>query len=196
MDEKTNPPFARQEKKSGFLKNFFSSLKEIIKFAAISLAIVIPFRLWVAQPFIVSGSSMEPSFENGDYLIIDELSYKFKDPQRDDVVVIRIKNSPVFYIKRIIGLPHEKIEIKNNGVYVIQGEKKQELKLNEAFLKGAETYPESSIELKNNEYLVLGDNRTRSLDGRMFGPITKNNITGKVFIRLWPINSIGFAGQK
>lgn len=183
------------EEKSGLLKNFFASLKEVIKFAAISLAIVVPFRLWVAQPFIVSGASMEPSFENGNYLIIDELSYKFKEPQRNDVVVIRLKNSPVFYIKRIVGLPREKVEIKNSGVYVINKNNKQEIKLDEVFLKGAETYPESNFELKDNEYLVLGDNRTRSLDGRMFGPITKNNITGKVFIRLWPINSIGFAGQ-
>jgi len=196
MDEKINLPFTEQKEKSGFIKNFFTSLKEVIKFAAISLAIVVPFRLWVAQPFIVSGASMEPSFENGDYLIIDELSYKFKETQRDDVVVIRLKNSPIFYIKRIIGLPHEKIEIKNGGVYVISGENKQELKLNEPFLEGVETYPENHFELKDNEYLVLGDNRTKSLDGRQFGPITKNNIIGKVFIRLWPINSIGFAGQK
>lgn len=196
MEEKITKPKTEQEKKSGFLKNFFASLKEVLKFAAISLAIVVPFRLWVAQPFIVSGASMEPSFENGDYLIIDELSYKFKEPKRDEVVVIRLKNSPVFYIKRIIGLPGENIEIKNGAVYIADGKNEQKLKLDEAFLKEEETYPESFFELKYDEYLVLGDNRTKSLDGRQFGPITKNNIIGKVFVRLWPVNSIGFAGQK
>lgn len=196
MEEEITKLKTEQEKKSRFLKKFFVSLKEILKFAAISLAIVVPFRLWVAQPFIVSGASMEPSFENGDYLIIDELSYKFKEPKRDDVVVIRLKNSPVFYIKRIIGLPHENIEIKNGAVYIADGKNKQELKLDETFLKEEKTYPESFFELKDNEYLVLGDNRTKSLDGRQFGPITKNNIIGKVFVRLWPVNSIRFAGQK
>lgn len=195
MEEKITPPLTEQEQKPKFIKNVLNFIKETAKFVIISLIIVVPFRLWIAQPFIVSGKSMEPSFYNGNYLIVDELSYKLKEPQRNDVVVIRLKNSSVFYIKRIIGLPNEKIKIKNGYVYVNQEKDKQELKLDESFLKGIETYPDNNFELKNNEYLVLGDNRTESLDGRIFGPITKDNIIGKIFIRLWPINSIGFAGQ-
>src|SRR3989344_5113340 len=101
-------------------RNFAESVKETIKFVIISIAIVVPFRMWVAQPFIVSGASMEPNFKSGDYLIIDELTYKFKDPERGEVIIIKAPGGSVFYIKRIVGLPYEKIEIKQNKVFISQ----------------------------------------------------------------------------
>lgn len=181
-----------EEKKSSAGK-FFETAKETIKFIIISLIIVVPFRMFVAQPFIVSGASMEPTFQNGDYLIIDELSYRLRIPERGEVVILRAKNSSVFYIKRIIGLPNEKIEIKNGAVYVYDEAGKDELKFQEEYLKGAETYPDETFNLKNDEYLVLGDNRTQSLDSRSFGAVKRKNIIGRTIIRLWPMNNISFA---
>lgn len=151
--------------------------------------------MFIAQPFIVSGASMEPTFFTGDYLIIDELSYRIREPKRGEVIILRAQNNPVFYIKRVIGLPNEKIEIKGNKVYVFDKENKNGYQLKENYLSEHETYPDDYFELKNNEYLVLGDNRPKSFDSRQFGPIQKKNITGKVFLRLWPLTSIGFAGQ-
>lgn len=172
-----------------------SLTKETIKFIIISLLIVVPFRMFVAQPFIVSGASMEPNFSNGDYIIIDELTYKLRGPERGEVVILRTQNSPIFYIKRVIGLPNEKIEIKNNRIYIFNNENKKGFALKENYLRGAETYPEDYFELKNDEYLVLGDNRPRSFDSRQFGAVSQKNIIGKVFLRLWPMTSFGFAGQ-
>lgn len=170
--------------------------KETIKFIIISLLIVIPFRIWVAQPFIVSGASMEPNFSNGDYLIIDEFTYKIRNPQRGEVVILKARNSPIFYIKRVIGLPNEKVEIKNNRIYIYNNENKNGSVLEENYLHGLETYPEDYFELRNDEYLVLGDNRPRSFDSRQFGAVSQKNIIGKVFVRLWPVASFGLAGQE
>lgn len=169
--------------------------KETIKFIIISLLIVVPFRIWIAQPFIVSGASMEPNFSNGDYLIIDELTYKIRNPERGEVVILKAQNSPIFYIKRVIGLPDEKVEIKNNRIYIYNSENKNGFALHESYLQKAETYPEDYFELKNDEYLVLGDNRPRSFDSRQFGAVSQKNIIGKFFVRLWPVASFGFAGQ-
>lgn len=176
-------------------RNFAESVKETIKFVIISIAIVVPFRMWVAQPFIVSGASMEPNFKSGDYLIIDELTYKFKEPERGEVIIIKAPGGSVFYIKRIVGLPYEKIEIKQNKVFISQMGNGGEFELKENYINGADTYPDGVYKLKEKEYLVFGDNRPRSLDSREFGPIAKNSIIGKVLLRLWPINGLGFAGK-
>lgn len=181
-----------EEEKRSFAGKFFETAKETIKFVIISLIIVVPFRIFVAQPFIVSGASMEPTFQNGDYLIIDELSYRLRDPERGEVVILRAKNSSVFYIKRVIGLPSEKIEIKGGDVYIYNEMNKDELKLQEEYLNGAKTYPDETFNLKSDEYLVLGDNRTQSLDSRSFGAIHNKNIIGRALIRLWPVNNIAF----
>lgn len=195
-----------EEEKRSFAGKFFETAKETIKFIIISLIIVVPFRMFVAQPFIVSGASMEPNFQNGDYLIVDELSYRLRTPERGEVVILKAKNSAVFYIKRVIGLPNEKIEIRDGKVYVYyayneaellhgeQGEaNKSGLKLQEEYLNGAETYPDETFNLKNDEYLVLGDNRTQSLDSRSFGAIKRKSIIGRALVRLWPISDISFA---
>jgi len=136
-----------------------NSVWEFIKFTAIAILIVVPIRLWVAQPFIVNGASMEPTFENGNYLIIDELSYHFRQPEKNEVIVFRYPLDPSkFFIKRIIGLPGETIESN-----------------------------EQKITLGQNEYFVEGDNRLASSDSRIWGPVPENLIVGRVFIRLWPL---------
>jgi len=136
-----------------------NSLWDFIKFTVITVLIVVPIRLWIAQPFIVSGASMQPTFDNGDYLIIDELSYNLRKPQKGEVIVFRYPLDPSkFFIKRITGLPGETIEI--NG---------------------------REINLAENEYFVLGDNKSASSDSRVWGPVPEDLIIGRTFIRLWPV---------
>ena len=142
---------------------------EFIKVVLISLAIVLPIRTYVAQPFIVSGESMEPNFEDGEYLIVDELSYQFRQPERGEVVVFRYPlNTSEFFIKRIIGLPGEIVEIQTGKVV-------------------AKAVPNVTITLKENEYFVMGDNRPHSSDSRFWGTLPKDKIMGRAFLRLWPV---------
>lgn len=165
---------------------------EFIKVVVISLAIVLPIRAYVAQPFIVEGDSMEPNFSDGQYLIIDELSYNFKKPERGDVIVFRPPMQPsIFFIKRIIGLPGEDIKIES-GKIIISGKDSGRVILTEEYLsKGLDTVPDSETKLKDSEYFVMGDNRNRSSDSRTWGPLPGDEITGKVFLRLWPISKLG-----
>lgn len=164
-----------------------STVWEFVKVIAISLLIVIPIRAYVAQPFIVEGASMEPNYHNGEYLIIDELSYAFNTPQRGEVIVFRYPLNPSdFFIKRIIGLPGETIEIKDSKVFADNNP------VDERYLpKNLQTGPDKTVQLADNQYFVMGDNRTASSDSRIWGPLPKKNITGRVFVRLWPINRIG-----
>ena len=109
---------------------------ELVRFAIIALVIVIPIRVLVVEPFVVSGSSMFPTFENRDYLIIDKISYKLGNPKRDDVVIFRYPNDQTkFFIKRIIGLPNETVDIQGSLVTITNGEKKESFKLYEPYLK-------------------------------------------------------------
>lgn len=188
-----NPPVEQtDEEHPSFIKRFYASAKEIVKFVIISLIIVVPFRMWVAQPFIVSGASMEPNFWNGDYLIVDELSFALRNPKRGEVVILKLPRNSSFFIKRVIGLPNETVEIKNGKIHLLT-QIETDFVLQEKYIDGASiTYPDSNITLKENEYFLMGDNREKSLDSRMWGPISKNDILGRAFIRLWPIESISF----
>ncbi len=165
---------------------------ENLEVMLIALLIVIPIRVFVIQPFIVYGSSMEPNFYSRDYLIIDEISYRFRSPLRYEVIVFKAPNQPShYYIKRIIGLPNEKIEIKDNKI-VITDVKGETFELEEKYLKGenVNTSGSLSLELGSNQYFVLGDNRSASYDSRNWGPLNKDLIIGRVWLRLWPYNRI------
>ena len=163
---------------------------EFIRFVIIAILIVIPIRIFVAQPFIVSGSSMSPTFENGDYLIVDEISYRLKNPERFDVIIFRYPNNKKkFFIKRIIGLPNEKIDIKGSVVTITNNDNPDGLVLEQPYVKN-ESNNNQHFELKENEYFVMGDNRPASSDSRYWGALTENLIIGKAFIRLLPINNI------
>lgn len=138
----------------------------------ISLAVVIPTRLFLVSPFIVSGETMSPTYNNGDYLLINKFN---KDFSRGDVVIFRYEKQPdTFLIKRIIGLPSEKIEIQD-GKILVNGQV-----LKETYYNG-ETTGNTSLTLGNNQYFVLGDNRNKGFDSRSFGPIAISSIEGKVF---------------
>jgi len=164
--------------------------KELLQFTLIAIIIVLPIRIFIAQPFIVSGASMYPTFKNGEYLIVDEISYSFKTPARNDVVVFRFPdNQKKFFIKRIIGLPNEEIKINNGQVIIINKENPNGFELEQAYIK--ETLNENkNFQLKENEYFVLGDNRASSYDSRYWGPVNKELIIGKAFLRLLPFNRI------
>ncbi len=167
------------------------SFWELVRFALMAIAIVIPVRIFIAQPFIVSGSSMDPTFENGQYLIIDEISYRFNDPQRDDVVVFRYPNdTKKFFIKRIIGLPNETVDIKGNTVTVTNKSHPEGFVLDQSYIENTANN-NTHFELKDGEYFVMGDNRSASSDSRYWGAVPKKLLIGKVFLRLLPINKIG-----
>ena len=171
--------------------SFFLFLLEIIKIMVLALVIILPIRYFIAQPFFVKGASMESSFKDGNYLIINEISYRFSEPQRGDVVVFRFPEDPKqFFIKRIVGLPNETIEIKNNKVKIINEQNPDGFVLNESDYLDSSQITEGSLRVKlyENEYFVLGDNRLHSSDSRRWGTLDKNFIIGKVFVRAWPIN--------
>ena len=174
------------------MKKLLSFIWEIVKIVIIALAIVVPIRYFLFQPFFVKGESMEPNFQNGDYLIVDELSYRLREPERGEVIVFKYpRNISQRYIKRIIGLPGETVEIKDGKVKVYQ--KNSEIKVLDE-LNYLPAYFQTSgnlrINLNENEYLVLGDNRSSSSDSRIWGPLPKEDIIGRVLIRAWPAATI------
>jgi signal peptidase I len=173
-----------EQKKSGIL--------EFVKVVLISAIIVIPIRFYIAQPFIVSGASMEPNFNGGEYLIIDELSYLLRSPERGEVIVFRYPlNQSEFFIKRVVGLPGETIVIREGEVFFSM-EDKDPIKLDEPYLTSSEiTAPDGTFILGENEYFVLGDNRLKSSDSRSWGVLNKDLVVGRAFIRLWPITKLG-----
>lgn len=177
-------------------ENFF---KEIVKFTLIALAIVIPIRAYVAQPFIVSGASMDPTFATGQYLIVDQLSYHFEDPKRGEVIIFRYpRDTETFFIKRIIGLPGETISVDNGKVTIINTEKPDGFLLDEAayITKDHKTSDTFTLTLGHDEYFVMGDNRPQSSDSRAWGPLEDKYIVGRPFARLLPLTKISvFPGR-
>ena len=171
---------------------------EIVKVFLISLAIVIPIRYFIAQPFIVRGASMEPNFEDNQYLIIDEISYYLRSPQRGEVIVFHYPRNPRdYFIKRVIGLPGEKVSIRNGKVYIVNSAQPQGMFLKESHLDSPDylTRPDMEINLGKDEYFVMGDNRDFSSDSRIWGPLARNFIVGRVGFRAWPITRFGFVGK-
>lgn len=166
------------------------SIWEFVRFAIIAIVIVIPIRIFIAQPFIVSGSSMVPTFENGQYLVVDEISYRLGFIKRDDVVVFRYPNDTTkFFIKRIIGLPGETVDVKGSEVTITNKEHPEGFKLEQPFVKN-QSSDAKHFELKEDEYFVMGDNRSASLDSRSWGAVPKKLMIGRAFVRLLPINKI------
>lgn len=196
-------PFSRKDPAEGgqsgkvALGAALGLLLELVQVLAISLAIIIPVRYFLVQPFYVKGASMEPSFWDHEYLIIDELSYRFKQPQRGDIVVFRYPNDPKqFFIKRIIGLPGETVEVAGGQVKIYNDKHPNGEVLDETtYLDQDFTAMTRTVTLKNDEYFVLGDNRVASLDSRIFGPVKRAQVVGKVWLRGWPLESWKVFGE-
>lgn len=167
---------------------------EFIQVIVIAAAIIIPIRYFLIQPFYVKGASMEPNFYDHEYLIIDELSYRFSEPTRGETVVFRYPNDPSeFFIKRIIALPGETVEVAENRVTIYNNEHPNGMVLDEsAYLPEDTITPgRKKATLGSNEYFVMGDNRDASLDSRAFGPITSSAIIGRVWLRGLPLERAG-----
>lgn len=157
----------------------------------ISLAIVIPIRQFVVQPFLVRGESMFPTFENLDYLFVERVSYYIREPKRAEVIVFRYpRDEREYYIKRIVGLPGEEVEIKEGNVFIktING---KEIEVKESYLPpNIMTAGDIDVHLGKNEYYVLGDNRGASSDSRSWGTLPAKDIVGRAWLRLWPISKV------
>ena len=185
---------AQKEKKSDFLpsfgKSFGSFLWEVAKIIIIALAIIKPIHYFLLQPFYVKGASMEPNFYDAQYLIIDELSYRFTPVKRGDVVVFRYPRDPrEFFIKRIIGLPGERVKVNDGKVAIFKNPASNTgLILDDSdYLGNTPTLGQIDVVLSKDQYYLLGDNRGASLDSRIFGAVDKRFIIGRVWIRGWPL---------
>lgn len=165
-----------------------SFFTELAKLVLISLLIIVPLRLFIVQPFFVRGASMEPAFEDGDYLLIDEISLRFRPIERGEVVVFRFPPEPSqFYIKRIVGLPGERLSISDGKVRIFTAVHPNGFSLTEPYLaEGTVTGGDVSVSLGPNEYFVLGDNRPHSSDSRRWGKLDGRLITGRAWLRAWP----------
>lgn len=182
---------------------------EMIKIILLAFIIIVPIRVFLFQPFFVQGASMEPNFENGQYLIVNELGYKqttvgvnnirffsvgaFRDIARQKVVVFRYPKDPSkFFIKRVIGLPGEKIEIKDGSFKIFNQEHPDGFTLDEsAYLDpSVKTNGDQVVTLGEDEYFVMGDNRPFSSDSRVWGPVPGRDIVGEVLLRAWPLDKL------
>lgn len=167
-------------------------LKDLFTLALLIVIVVIPIRVFIASPFVVDGESMHPTFENLDYLIVDELVYDFHAPERGDVIVFRYPNNPsIFYIKRIIGLPGETVSI-NHGQITITKTDGSQVTLSEPYVVNEDATYTKDATLSQGQYFVMGDNRPNSSDSRVWGPLPKKDIVGRVDLRLLPAAHIGF----
>jgi signal peptidase I len=180
--EKQNTPL---EKTKTIKKEFF----ELLRFIVIAAIIVIPFRMFIAQPFVVNGASMSPTFTTGQYLIVEHLTYRRSEPQRGDVIIFKYPLRPSdFYIKRIIALPGETITIQGSEVFIKKSGSSENLKLEEPYLLFTSNNNISKT-LADDEYFVMGDNRPNSSDSRTWGPLSQEHIVGKAFLRLLPLRT-------
>lgn len=171
-----------------------SFLWELARIVVIAFVVMIGFRFFVAEPFIVSGNSMVPNFHNREYLVVNKLGYRFSEPERGDVIVFRYpKDTSQYFIKRVIGLPGEKVKVENGRVYVYNAEYPNGSMLEEDYLSNQDiTFGNDDlVTLGSEEYYVLGDNRLASSDSRVWGILPKHDIVGTAWLRVFPLNAFG-----
>ena len=173
------------------IKRLVAIFMDLLEVSVFAIAIFLIVYLVLLQPHKIKGASMEPNYHDGQILLTDKISYRFKDPKRGDVIIFKSPTNSEEFIKRIIGLPGEKIEIKN-GLVIINGQI-----LNEPYLPdqtntfaGIFFQNKESVLVPDGKYFVLGDNRINSADSRVFGFIKRKDITGKAWIIYWPINQM------
>ncbi|OGY56835.1 MAG: signal peptidase I [Candidatus Colwellbacteria bacterium RBG_13_48_8] len=168
------------------MKQFFLSSLEVLEVLIVALVSIQLTYAFVAQPFRVEGSSMEPNFYSDDYLIVDEISYRFRSPERGEVIVLRNPTDrSEFFIKRIVGLPGEELIIRGSQVF-IDGEE-----LEEGYLPpGLNLHGDYYMKLSEGQYFVMGDNRLQSFDSRSWGPLARDQIVGTVRMRFWPLDEL------
>ncbi|MFA6552036.1 MAG: signal peptidase I [Candidatus Paceibacterota bacterium] len=174
--------------------------RELIEFIVLAVIIVVPFRIFIAQPFLVSGPSMDPTFDNGNYLIVDEISYRFEELKRGEVIIFKFPTQLTRdLIKRIIGLPGETVILDGETIKIVNSENPNGFLLNQDFIQDKNKMSDEKREIKlaSDEYFVMGDNRLVSSDSRSWGPLKKNLIIGRPLFRLYPFSRIGlFPGDE
>ena len=171
-----------------------SFLWELARIVVIAFVVMIGFRFFVAEPFIVSGSSMVPNFHSREYLVVNKMSYRLHEPQRGDVIVFRYpKDTSQYFINRIVGLPGEKVKVENGRVYIYNDEHPDGSALEEDYLSNQDiTFGNNELTtLGSEEYFVLGDNRLASSDSRVWGILPKKDIVGTAWLRVFPLNAFG-----
>lgn len=180
LETETNPPFQSEERHE-------HPLTEIVRFSIIALIIVLPIRWFIAQPFIVSGASMETTFHNNEYLIVDQLSYHLGSPKRGEVIIFRYpRDLSKFFIKRVIGVPGDTINIDGDVVTIINDAHPDGVVLDEPYVYKMDQSTYLTETLGEGEYFVMGDNRDASSDSRMWGILDEDKIVGRAMIRLFP----------
>ena len=173
------------------IKSVIEFVWEVVKIVVLALVIVFPIRIFLFQPFVIQGASMEPNFHERDYLIVDELSYRFRHPERGEVVVFKYPlDTTKRFIKRIVGLPGETVEIKN-GEIIITDVQNKTFVLKEPYIPAELQAPNmAAYKLSEGQYFVLGDNRPYSFDSQDWGKLPMRDIIGRVQFRLWPLSDI------
>jgi signal peptidase I len=174
--------------------NVKSFLWELARVIIIAFVVMVGFRFFVAEPFIVSGSSMVPNYHNREYLIVNKLGYKTDEPKRGDVIVFRYpKDTSQYFIKRIVGMPGEKVKIQAGKVVIYNSEFPEGKTLEEPYLPNQNVTfgSEDTVTLGSSEYFVLGDNRLASSDSRVWGILPKHDIIGEAWLRVFPLNAFG-----
>lgn len=188
--EQTNDSISPQQDR-GPLLSFGLFLLELIKVAIMAGLTIFMVRYFLFKPFYVKGQSMEPNYYEKEYLIIDELSYRLREPVRGEVVVLKAP-PPVekdFYLKRILGLPGERVKVEDNKVIIYNENHPEGIIVNEKYL--TESTPGAiTITLGPDQFFVLGDNRDASHDSRRFGAIHRKDIVGRTWIRGWPVSRV------
>lgn len=166
---------------------------DIIETVVVALAIFVIAYLFLLQPHQVKGNSMYPNYHDGEFLLTDKISYRLREPKRGEVVIFRAPGrEEVDFIKRIVGLPGERLKIEN-GRLVVNGEVLAETYLPEDSLTITGSYFDEGEEiiLPDNAYFVFGDNRSHSSDSREWGPVPAENIVGRAWLRYWPLTKFG-----
>ncbi len=166
---------------------------ELGRTIALSIILALGIRTFVAEARWIPSESMVPTLQKYDKLIVDKLSYHFNDPQRGDIVVFSPtdnikKQDPTLkdaFIKRVIGLPGDKVEVKGGRVYI------NDQPLRENYIEAAPEYQYGPVTVAPNSYLVLGDNRNNSFDSHFWGFVPRDNIIGRAIVRFWPPNRVG-----
>ena len=169
----------------------WKTVREWVQVIVIALVISLPIRFFIAEPFVVNGVSMSPTFATGQFLIVDRLTYRFEKPQRGDVIIFEYPNDPsIYYIKRVIGLPGETVNIQDGHVYISTGSSTP-VELDEPYIAPVHaSHDNYNITLGPTQYFVMGDNRAQSSDSRAWGPLDQKYLIGRPVLRLLPLNEL------
>jgi signal peptidase I len=200
MNEEKAPILANNnDNSSNWLskENLKSVAKEIGIFALIAFGVVLPFRMFIAEPYLVDGRSMDPTFATGDYLIVDKFSYRIGTPKRNTVIVFKYpRDTKKSFIKRVIGLPGETVIVNDKTVKIINKENPEGFVIDQSYVVHNMVGSSTTMTLKDDEYFVMGDNRLESYDSRFWGPLNKKFILGEPILQLLPIKAISILPGK